>query len=60
MDLSSLFFSVKRGDLSVGYGVIQLEWHVLSLCYWKIHEGTTCDIWVMVLLFKLCWGRKCL
>lgn len=60
MELSGLSFSVKRADLNIGYRLIQLEAEscTASLCYWKICKGIICDTWVMVLLYKLCWGRK--
>lgn len=47
-------------DLNIGYTLIHLEaeFCTVGLCYWKIHKGIICDIWVMVLLFKMCWGRK--
>lgn len=51
---------VKRADLNIGYRLIELEAGscTASLCYWKICKGIICDTWVMVLLYKLCWGRK--
>lgn len=60
MELLGLSFSVKRADLNIGYRLIELEAGscTASLCYWKICKGIICDTWVMVLLYKLCWGRK--
>lgn len=60
MELSGLFFSVKRGDLNIGYRLIQLEaeFCTASLYYCEVHDGIICDILVIVLLFKMFWGRK--
>lgn len=54
MELSGLSFSVKRGDLNIGYRLIQLEaeFCTASLYYFEVHERIICDISVMVLLWK--------
>lgn len=59
MELSGLSFSVKRADLNIGFRLMQLEAEscTASLCYWKICKGIICDTWVMILFYKLCWGR---
>lgn len=60
MELSGISFSVERAGLNIGYRLMELEAEscTASLCYWKTCEGITGDTWVMVLLYKLCWGRK--
>lgn len=59
-ELLGLSFSVKTADLNTEFRLMQLEAEscTASLCYWKICKGIIGDTWVMVLLYKLCWGRK--